>query len=125
MKKLTDYEGYTGTDASLEVSLFEYGLIWAQGLEGHEKDYHFIYGVDVDGEGNYNLFDWADIPVDCDPEKEWDFVEWDKVAEFAGYKNKAEFLKQSIPMIVFDLIAYYGCDNVFGSSYYPFKIVNE
>ena len=121
MKTINDYKNYSGTDANLETSLFEYGLIWIKGAEGHEKDFHFIYGVGVDQDGNYNKFDWADVSIDTDPEKEWDFVEWGKVGKFTGM-SKEEFLKQPIPFIVYDLIAYYGVENIFGSSYYPFEI---
>lgn len=122
MRTIKNYNGYSGTDANLETSLYEYGLIWIKGAEGHEKDFHFIYGVGLDQEGNYNKFDWADVSIDTDPEKEWDFVEWEKVGEFVGM-SKEEFLKQSIPFIVYDLIAYYGCENIFGSSYDPFDII--
>jgi hypothetical protein len=121
MKTIKNYNGYSGTDANLETSLFEYGLIWIKGAEGHEKDFHFIYGVGVDQDGSYNKFDWADVSINTDPEKEWDFVDWEKLGEFVGM-SKDEFLKQSIPFIVYDLIAYYGTENIFGSSYYPFEI---
>jgi hypothetical protein len=121
MKTIKNYNGYSGTDANLETSLFEYGLIWIKGAEGHEKDFHFIYGVGVDQDGSYNKFDWADVSINTDPEKEWDFVDWEKLGEFVGM-SKEEFLKQSIPFIVYDLIAYYGTENIFGSSYYPFEI---
>lgn len=124
MKKLKDYSNYTGIDASLEVSLYEYGLIWIKGAEGHEEDFHFIYGVNGNEKGEYNRFDWADVPIDVNPESEWDFVKWEKVSKFVGM-SKDEFLKQSIPYIVFDLIAYYGSENIFGSSYYPFEILNN
>jgi hypothetical protein len=125
MEKTTaDFKGHTGTDANLETSLFEYGLIWIKGAEGHEKDFHFVYGVGVHETDNgieYNTFDWADVPIDTDPEKEWHFVDWAAVCSFVGME-KADFLSQPLPMIVCDLISYYGHENVFGSSYYPFEI---
>jgi hypothetical protein len=125
MEKTTaDFKGYTGTDASLETSLFEYGLIWIKGTEGHEKDFHFVYGVglhETDNGTEYNTFDWADVPIDTDPEEEWNFVDWAAVCSFVGME-KTDFLSQPLPMIVYDLISYYGHENVFGSSYYPFEI---
>ena len=122
MKTLAEYNGYNGIDASLETSLFEYGMIWAEGLEGHEKDFHFIYGVGMDELGNYNSFDWADIAIDCNIEKEYDWADFQKVADFCGI-TKEEFLKQSIPMMIFDLVSYYGRENIFGGCYNTFEIV--
>ena len=125
-KTIADYKGYEGTDANIETSLFEYGLIWIKGTEGHEKDYHFIYGVGMHEDKyngiEYNTFDWADIPIDTDPEKEWDFVDWQAVCSFVGMDKKT-FLSQPIPLIVYDLVSYYGYENILGSSYYPFEIV--
>ena len=122
MKNLAEYEsvGFEGIDASLETSLFEYGLIWAKGIEGHENDYHFIYGVGNDGE-SYTSFDWGDIAVDTNPTEEWNFVDWDEVGSFVGMSEE-DLLKQPLPQLVFDLISYYGFENIMGSSYYPFEI---
>ena len=126
MKTLKEYEdkGFEGIDASLDISLYEYGLIWVKGIEGHEKDYHFVFGVRCDNEGNFTKFDWADIAIDCNPEKEWDWAEWDNVADCSGV-SKEDLLSYSLPMIVETLVGYYGYENVFGSAYYPFEIVNE
>jgi hypothetical protein len=121
-KQIAEYNEYDGIDASLETSLFEYGMIWAKGIEGHEKDYHFIYGVGINPfTSEYNSFDWADIAIDTDPRKEWDFVEWEKVLSFVGM-NEDDFFNQPLPQIVYDLVSYYGHENIFGSSYYPFEI---
>lgn len=127
-KTIKDFQEYEGVDASLEISLFEYGLIWAKGIKDHENDYHFIYGVDgrdKEGKGfTYTMFDWGDIPIDCNPEKEWNWVNWKEVADSSGMSKK-DFLKMPLPMIVESLISYYGHENIFGSSYYPFEILEE
>jgi hypothetical protein len=39
-KNISEYQNYNGVDASLETSLYEYGLIWAKGIEGHCLHYH-------------------------------------------------------------------------------------
>jgi len=114
------YKGFEGIDVDLETSLFEQGLIWKKGHVGHEKDYHFIYGVKHNGM-EYTHFDWADIAIDADIEKEWAWADFDSVAKFAGMA-KEEFLKMELPLIVFDLIAYYGHEEIFGGSYYPFEV---
>jgi hypothetical protein len=121
MKTIEEYKNYDGTDASIETSLFEYSLIWAKGIEGHENDYHFIYGVGTDESGNYNGFDWSDVPIDCDPLKEWSWIDLQAILSFVGMEQE-EWLKMPIPFIVYDLIAYYGHEEILGSSYYPFEI---
>lgn len=127
-KTINDFKDYDGVDANLETSLYEYGLIWIKGTEGHEKDYHFIYGVSVReseaGDMEYYQFDWGDIPIDCDLMKEFDWVDWNEVLKCMGLDGVEiiEYLKNDIPSIISDLLSYYGYENVFGSSYYPFEI---
>jgi hypothetical protein len=116
-------DGYTGTDASLEISLFEYGLAWKRDGE----DFRFIYGKLSDESGNYYHFDWARINASCDPAKEFDWVDWKAVSDFAG-KNTAELLcinSEELPFLIYDLLSYYGHENVFGSSYSGFEIENK
>jgi hypothetical protein len=115
-------KGFIGIDASLEISLFEYGLIWVKGLEGHEKDYHFIYGVGKDKNGDFVSFDWGDLSLGTNPKEEWNWIkDFNEVATSCGV-SKEDFLKRELPQIVFDLISYYGYENILGSSYYPFPI---
>lgn len=118
MNRLENYEneGYQGIDASLETSLFEYGLIWKE----EEIEYRFIYGVQINGEG-YSLFDWGCISKDIDIKKEFDWVDWEAFFSFVG-ENEEDYLKHSVPLIVSDLLSYYGYENIFGSAYDPFEI---
>jgi len=112
-----NYENYTGIDADLETSLFEYGFIWTK----NENDYHFIYGVEVNNEYIYNKFEQSSIPIDTNPIDEWGWINWDDVEKFCGM-NKEEFLKQDLPYIIYDLVSYYGYEDILGSSYSPFEI---
>ena len=118
MKRLYDYRAFQGCNADLETSLFEYGLIWKK----VKKDYKFIYGVGVDHNYDYNQFDYAYIPIDTDIKEEFNWInDWSGVLSLVGMTD-AEFIAQSLPQQISDLIAYYGPDNVFGSSYDPFEI---
>ena len=104
-------EGYTGIDASLDISLFEYGLAWKE-----EGDFiKFIYGV-VPGDGVYEEFGTSSFSKNTDPQSEFDWVDWDDVFSFTG-DNKDTFFNESLSYIVFALYNYYGHENVFGSSY--------
>lgn len=118
-------DGYQGCDVSLEISLFEYGLVWKD--EG--EDYKFIFGVNLGpneyGEMEYTEFDWGNVAKKADPLKEWDWIDdWDKVFLNTGL-TKDDFLEIPLPHIVSDLISYYGSENILGSSYHTFTIQRE
>jgi len=118
MKRLYDYRCFSGCDASLEESLFCYGLIWKQA----KKDYKFIYGVAVDDHNDYKLFDYGYIPIDIDVMQEFNWIDnWDNFLSFVGLTEE-EWLAMPLPQQIADLISYYGHENVFGSSYYAFEI---
>ncbi len=122
MRKFADIEkeGYKGCDASLETSLFEYGLIWKES----EKDITFIFGVNRNA-SEYTLFDWGTVEKDVDLKKEYDWIEdWNDIFQYTGMTEE-EFFANSLTFIVSDLIFYYGYQNVFGDCYYPFKIKVE
>lgn len=119
-EELKDYEG---VDADLETSLFEYGLIWHEEEDGA---YKFIYGVDMamdeTGEWVYNLFDYAYMSAaDFKELVEESWFGLDRLLKSFGLSSKNEFIK-GFPWSVYEAVAYQGAENIFGSSYYPFKI---
>jgi hypothetical protein len=117
-KRLYDYRAFNGTDASLEISLFEYGLIWKK----VKKDYKFIYGIKVNDVGDYIWFDCAYMPIDTDIKEEFGWIDdWSGILSSVGMTEK-EFMDMSLPQQICDLISYYGYENVFGSCYYGFEI---
>lgn len=115
-KNIYHYRGFDGIDASLETSLFEYGLIWKK----EKKDYKFIYGF-ANNCSEYYLFDYATIPITTNIADEYNFADLNAVANFVGMKLD-EWLNSALPNKIFDLIAYYGVESIFGSSYNPFMI---
>ena len=120
-------QGYEGSDRSLEISLFEYGLAWKlckRATKGGFKkgEYKFIFGCMSDESGNYSRFDWAgNIHESTDPKEEWNWADFAAVAACCGM-TELELLAQDIPRIVADMLGYYGRENVFGSTYYPLEI---
>ena len=117
---LRDYEkaGYEGQDVNLDISLYEYGLIWKKTRLGDEWD--FIYGVDYDG-GEYTTFDVCGITSNKKNFlEEFDWVDWNDVSQVVGLTVK-QLQELEIPDIVLDLLNYYGYINVFGTSV-PFEI---
>lgn len=119
---LLEAQGFMGPDASLEISLFEYGIAWKEVEEDGKKMILFIYGL-TGRKGQ--TFDRCTIDADTDPEKEWDWVEWKDIQDFCG--AGVDFPK-GFPLseIVQSLIQYHGWENVFGDSYWEgFKITKE
>jgi hypothetical protein len=112
VKTIAEYEaeGYEGIDASLDIALFEYGLIWKDAGDS----YDFIYGIGSDGDG-YDLFSNTSVEKNVNPEEEWNFVDWGGVSNSTGM-SKEELLAEDLPYLVADLLGYYGFQKVFGSS---------
>ena len=127
MRKFADLEkeGYKGVDASLETSLYEYGLIWKES----DKDTTFIYGVAAKPndckEMEFYKFDWSTIEKGVDPKKEWDFIDDEDWNDIRGDVTEEEFFAKPLTWIVSDIINYWGYENTFGTAYHPFMIEKE
>ena len=118
METLTKYieEGYIGVDASLDISLYEYGLIWKETSSG---EYNFIYGINSEDD-EYSFFDYGFMSI-----KDWDnmlndsWFDLKAVESFSGDKL-------SFPYDVHTALQYHGYQNIFGESYREgFTIVND
>ena len=111
---------YFGTDASLEVSLFEYGNACKKNKDG---SFDLIYGVNVDNSSNYISFDcynqYTESDFDTLINESW--FNLDSVLSFIGMP-KDDWLKCSLISRLDDCRAYYGYENIFGSSYNTFEI---
>ena len=99
-----------------------YGIAWKRRGEG----WHFVYGVGMETDEEiggivYCLFDWADVPQNTDPETRWNWARFEDVADACSMK-KEDLLNLPLTHIVECLVSYYGWENVFGSSYFPFPI---
>lgn len=119
-KKLSEYEDYDGPDASLDISLYEYGIIW-KCTNKRTKEYHIIYGVGADANtGNYTKFDSAHMKIR-------EFRELLKESWFdkKGFDSFRGSIEVNFPDDLHSALQYYGCENIFGSSYYPFEIKED
>lgn len=102
-------QGFVGLDASLEESLFEYGLAWRD----IGDEWLFVYAHP----SIENRFDRCALPKNTDPAKEWDWVQWGEIYSFTGM-SETDWKALPLPEQVSDLISYHGVENVFGSSYW-------
>lgn len=122
MKDLT----FEGIDKSLEISLFEYNVIASK--EEHEdgSGTHFVvYKIDDDNYGTGHISEKTvngyvlgdEFPDSTDIRR---FLRWSD-------STKEDWLKQSFIQKLYDLISYWGYENIIGTDYYPIskKLVLE
>lgn len=120
---INEYErrGFVGSDADLETSLFEYGLIWKEFKRAVPKypcvkgEHLFIayIGNDEGTEGQWT-FGWLD-PNRWDIETEFDWVDWTEFLDCQG-QTMDEFKSMDFGMQVYSLTGYYGAENTIGST---------
>lgn len=117
MKKLSDYKDYKGVDGSLEVSLFDYGLIWHKNKYCKQDEYYFIYDTHTtDNEGN-KLFGSAYLSKQDLISMFDDWASKSDIESFTGQSFDAWI--ESFPSCVYDMVQYYGTDDVLGTDYNP------
>lgn len=104
--------GFTGPDASLDVSLYEYGLAY----KVTNNEILFIYGTQY-GYNEYIRFDRCTIKTDIDIQEEYNWADLPAVHSTIGYSNK-DWNALPLEQQITDLLNYYGYENVFGSSYW-------
>lgn len=114
-------EGYSGVDANLATSLFEYKLIWKK-HDDKTNEYKFIYEAPRYSVKDKVLFDYGYIA-----EKEFNEMineEWFNLPGFLNFLGleKESFYEMLLPYKVFEATCYHGVENIFGSTYYGFEI---
>jgi len=111
---LLEQQGFEGIDASLEISLFEYGIAWRK----LESETLFIYSI---GKGS---FDRVTVENSVDVEKEWSFADFKALMSSLGMAVE-EWRKMPLAQKVSDLVSYYGFENIFGASYWEGFEIHE
>ena len=112
-------EEFEGVDVDLNTALYEYGIIWK---EMSSDNYLFYYGTITDNAGIYYKFDYSYMT-----KEEWIELlneSWVDIKRMESYADttKKEMI-ESFPFNVDVMLNYYGCENTFGSSCDPFKII--
>ena len=100
-----------GPDISIEISLKEYGIAWKIG----ETETRFYYGTKHSGE-EYTGFDWGCLENNVDVKDEYNWANFQEVADFTGMSLK-DWEDTPLTGKIQDLQHYYGMENVFGGSY--------
>jgi len=118
MKTIKSFKNYSGIDSSNEISLFEYGLLVRYNKK--DNDFHCIYRV------NENLFDWGYIS-ESDLNNLINGKDWmnesdiNSFLSYVGMDNN-QWIDESFVNKLYNLLSYYGYENIFGSAYHSFKI---
>lgn len=116
MKTLKEYEeeGFVGQDASLEISLFEYGIIWKRETPIETR---FIYGLRF-YDGEYTSFDSSSMSLDSYRTGFWFEKDSDNgLFEYLGQTREELLATDDFSTIVPSLVMYYGHEEIFGTSY--------
>lgn len=113
---LLEAQGWRGTDASLETSIFEYDFAWRELEEPdeHGDDHIFLYRL-TGREGA--RFDRVSMGSARDLRKEYGWVDWSSFLSTVGSSSEDW---DALPYAhrVYDLMNVYGYENIFGSSYW-------
>ena len=108
-----EQQGFEGTDVNLEISLFDYDIIWRE-LDG---EYLFVYAMSGYGRDACRRFDRSTMRTDSDVKKEFDWVDWDALYGALG-TDDVTWSKLPLPVKISDLFLAHGYENIFGSSYW-------
>jgi hypothetical protein len=116
MKTADFAEHFAGFDASLSISLHEYGFIYSYTDPRSKGDLRVWVKYPAHG-----VFDWADFRKDLDFWKEFDWVKPDSLLSFLGL-SKAEFDALPLEQKISDAVSYYGPEEICGTPYNGTKI---
>lgn len=108
---------FQGPDASLEISLYEYGFAYCE--TGNEIV--FIYGIKQSNNNNeYIRFDRCTFDADLDVYKEFNWIkDWEHEV-FCHSDCDQEYFDNNLNLgqKIYWIFMIYGYENVFGSSYW-------
>ena len=102
-----------GIDTDIETSLKEYGYAWS--ISDNELTVYYGIKQELNDCNDYEWieFNWASYPMNINVREEWNWVNFSDINSFVGSK----FFEQSLHYKIYDLLSYYGYENVFGTSY--------
>ncbi len=110
-------EGYNGPDASLDISLFEYGIAW----KTIDEQILFIYQIQAgDGRDKVAKFERVFFNATLNVYHEFNWIkseDWNTFYNSFG-TSKELWDELPLPMKIYDLFNQFGYENIFGSSYW-------
>jgi hypothetical protein len=114
---LENEKDWCGMDISLDISLFEYGIIWK--IEGDKVK--FIFTVAEEDDSRVVIHE-AVYDLNTDPQKEWGWAVGKGIEDYEakGFltthdMTREEFLEMPFTQQVYFLFRYYGEYEIFGT----------
>jgi hypothetical protein len=107
-----------GTDIDIDTSLFDYGFAWIESDCGTE--FRFYYGINSSDGIGFDRFDWGTCFANIDVYDEFSWIDaedWQSIYSYVGL-DKQSFDNDSLPWKIYNIMGYYGYENVFGSTYH-------
>ena len=115
-KRIYDFMVFEGPDASIEISLFEYGLAW-KCTSKRKQEYIFVYGIRASVKGEYDRFTYSTLSL-----ADWQSTvneSWFKAESVGNYfERSAETLVEGFPESLHECVIYHGTENIFGTCYH-------
>lgn len=107
---------FQGPDASLEISLREYGFAYCEAGD----EIVCIYGIKVNDECEYCAFDRCTFSADLDVYKEFNWIKDWQHELFCYFDCDQEYFDNNLDLgqKLYWLLQIFGYENVFGSSYW-------
>lgn len=110
-----EQRGFEGVDASLEISLKEYGLIWKEykiNTKNWKKGEHlFIFGTEFcEEKQEYAGTAYGYYIKENLLREGW--IEWGRVSNYYGM-TVDQFKELPLGLMMFDLVNYYGAENFY------------
>ena len=108
VKRLSE-KAWQGIDACAEISLFEYDMVWKE----KKDEFQFVHIC-----SHRKGFTFGRFKKELDFLKEFSWVDWKEFLSYVGAETFEDWNKQYLPFKIYELVSYYGIENIFGSDYH-------
>lgn len=112
---LIESQGWQGLDLSLAISLFEYGFAFREVGEELIVIHRASHGEN---------FDRTSFSLSLDVRKEYEWVKWDGFYSTMD-TTEEEFDASPLWQKLYDLMIYYGVEEIFGTTYWSGFPISE
>lgn len=112
-------DNYSGSDADLETSLFEYHLVWANEPDSNgEIRFYYPSTIENDVPTHFNWGNLKLMTTESEFKAEFNWVDdWESILNFVGADSFESWLKGGFGQKISDVVSYWGTENVFGTDY--------
>lgn len=119
---LLEAQGFSGGDASLQISLFEYGIIWRKlstDKPGTRPLWLFVFNAGNSRDYPEHAAFAREVMEESDLERTFNWIkpaQWESLYDTHGGTTKEEWMSLPFPDRIADLYSYFGTENIFGAN---------